>query len=219
MKDLQNQIANSRRNYDSGELIENEVNPNPIVQFKDWMETAMTHPKIAEPTAMTLATVDERNRPKARIVLLRGFSDTGFKFFTNYNSIKAQNLNRNPFAALTFFWEPLERQVRIEGKVEKTTQQESDEYFFSRPKGNRLGAWVSPQSQVIENREVLEQMVRVFDARFGNNQAIPRPDFWGGYCLVPDLIEFWQGRPSRLHDRIRYELDSNGIWHLARLAP
>jgi pyridoxamine 5'-phosphate oxidase len=146
-------------------------------------------------------------------------NDQGLRFFTNYNSRKGQDLANNPFAALTFFWAELERQIRIEGKVERIDAHESDNYFHSRPLGNRLGAWASPQSEVIPNREELERIMNVFQAKFGTDDHIPRPEHWGGYRLVPDSIEFWQGRQSRLHDRLRYRLDDSGLWQIERLAP
>lgn len=167
---------------------------------------------------MTLATVDEQSRPHARIVLLKGVSNEGFTFFTNYQSTKGKNIAVNPHAALVFFWPELERQVRIEGTIEKVSAAESDEYYHVRPRGSRLGAWASPQSSVIAERSVLEQNEKELATRY-EGKEIPRPEHWGGYRLLPSRIEFWQGRPSRLHDRICFEKDNSGNWSKFRLAP
>ena len=167
---------------------------------------------------MTLATATPDGRPSARMVLLRGADERGFSFFTNYESRKARELEANPFAALVFFWHELERQVRIEGRVERVSAQQSDAYFHSRPKGARIGAWASPQSQVIAGREILDSRYLEFERRHPD-ETVPRPANWGGYRLVPDSIEFWQGRPNRLHDRLRYTLRPAGSWLIERLAP
>jgi pyridoxamine 5'-phosphate oxidase len=172
---------------------------------------------LPEPNAMTLATVGAAGRPSARIILVKGFDSRGFTFFTNYESRKAQELLTHPMAALLFHWTELERQVRIEGRVEKVSEQESDQYYQTRPLGSRLGAWASPQSRVLKDRAALEQLLSQRQLQLGNEPE--RPPFWGGYRLVPDFFEFWQGRASRLHDRLTYCLQTDGIWQVARLAP
>jgi pyridoxamine 5'-phosphate oxidase len=186
-----------------------------MAQFARWWDEAV-HSEIGEVNAMTLATVTAEGHPQARTVLLKDYSEQGFVFFTNYNSHKGGEMAANPHAALLFFWKELERQVRIGGTVEKTSPAESDEYFNSRPAGSRIGAWASPQSSVISSRTVLETYVSEYTSEFGNN--IPRPPHWGGYRVVPQTIEFWQGRSSRLHDRILYTKTAGG-WALSRLAP
>ena len=205
-----------RKDYTQAALDKATVGEDPILFFKLWMEQAIES-KVNEPNAMCLSTVGIDGRPSGRIVLLRGVNSDGFRFFTNYNSRKGAELSEYPFASLTFFWPELERQVRIEGVVEKTSQKESDDYFYSRPIGNRLGAWASPQSQVIEDRSSLEHKMHLYELKFGNS-PIHRPAFWGGYLLKPDYVEFWQGRASRLHDRLRFTAMADG-WMLERLAP
>ncbi|MGE5683392.1 MAG: pyridoxamine 5'-phosphate oxidase [Bacillota bacterium] len=209
-------IADIRKEYQLKSLEETDVRENPIDQFQVWLKEAMDA-NSDEPTAMTLATSTKDGRPSARIVLLKKFDQKGFVFYTNYNSRKANQLNSNPFAALVFFWQVLERQVRIEGTIEKVSAEESDEYFLSRPEGSKLGAWASPQSQKIPDRKYLETMVLSFQSQFGE-KVTRRPEYWGGYRLKPFLIEFWQGRSNRLHDRIQYR-QINGIWKIERLAP
>jgi pyridoxamine 5'-phosphate oxidase len=209
-------LAELRKNYSLGSLDEADVDHNPIRQFKTWFAQALDA-QLPEPNTMTLATVDGRGQPSARIVLIKGVDERGFTFFTNYDSRKGRELAENPHAALLFYWIELERQVRIEGVVAKTGADESDAYFASRPASSRIGAWASEQSQVIESRAVLEAREREFSERFGAEP--PRPPNWGGYRLVPDAIEFWQGRPSRLHDRLRYTRTANGDWQIARLSP
>jgi pyridoxamine 5'-phosphate oxidase len=209
-------LAELRKNYSLGSLDEADVDRDPIRQFDTWFAQALDA-RLPEPNTMTLATVDSRGRPSARIVLVKGVDERGFTFFTNYDSRKGRELAENPHAALLFYWIELERQVRIEGVVAKTGSDESDAYFASRPAGSRIGAWASEQSQVIESRAVLEAREREFSERFGAEP--PRPPNWGGYRLVPDAIEFWQGRPSRLHDRLRYTRTANGDWQIARLSP
>ena len=216
MSEVPQKILHLREEYSKSQLDESSVHPDPVQQFSDWMEQALNS-DIKEPNAMGLATVNANGRPANRIVLLRGFDGQGFRFFTNYESSKGQALATHPFAALTFFWSELERQVRIEGRVEKTPASESDKYYNGRPRGSRLGAWASPQSKELNNRAELEQLHSDFVTRF-EGQDVPRPENWGGYRLVPDRIEFWQGRPSRLHDRVCYLLEA-GAWRIVRLAP
>jgi pyridoxamine 5'-phosphate oxidase len=194
-----------------------DLNVDPIQQFGKWYDEVQAA-GIAEYPAMTLATCSRAGRPAARIVYLRGFDVRGFRFYTNYNSRKGEELAQNPLAALCFYWEALERQVRIEGRVEKVSDEESDEYFAGRPLNNQLGAWASSQSGFLESANELAARVEEVRQRFAN-MPIPRPSHWGGYRLVPDHIEFWQGRPSRLHDRFAYDLQSNGTWSLGRLNP
>ncbi|MDF3838532.1 pyridoxamine 5'-phosphate oxidase [Cupriavidus basilensis] len=210
------QLADLRRTYVLGSLSESDVAPDPISQFQRWFDEAI-HAKLPEPNAMTLATVDADGQPSARIVLLKGMDASGFTFFTNYESRKGLDLAANPRAALLFHWVQLERQVRVEGHVEKVTDSESDAYYATRPLGSRLGAWASEQSREVPDRAVLEQREADFRAKFGDNP--PRPAHWGGYRLVPTRIEFWQGRPSRLHDRIAYRLLPDGRWQIVRLSP
>jgi pyridoxamine 5'-phosphate oxidase len=193
------------------------MDPNPFRQFRAWYERALSA-DLPQPEAMTMATATPDGRPSARMVLLRGHDEKGFVFFTNYDGRKGDELTANPRAALVFYWPELDRQIRIEGRVEKATPQESDAYWQSRPRGSQLGAWASPQSEVIESREVLEARLREAEARFGEG-PVPRPPFWGGYRVVPEAIEFWQEGPSRLHDRLRYFRLPGGGWRLERLSP
>jgi pyridoxamine 5'-phosphate oxidase len=192
------------------------MNHNPLEQFKAWFKEAI-HSEIIEPNAMHLATVKKNNRPTGRVVLLKDV-DKGFVFYTNYESNKGRELEENPFASLTFFWPELERQVRIEGTVEKTSAKESDDYFLSRPYESQIGAWSSPQSKAIPDRKFLEQKKEEIENKF-KDEDLFRPSHWGGYRVTPYEIEFWQGRPARLHDRISYHLDEGGNWILTRLAP
>ena len=210
-------IAAIRKEYRFRTLSEADVAADPYLQFGKWWEEA-TNSALDEVNAMTLATATAGGRPSARIVLLKEFTPQGFTFFTNYESHKGKELAENPFASLLFFWAPLERQVRIEGRVEKIRADDSDAYFNSRPEGSRIGAWSSPQSAVIPGREMLEENEASFRKKF-IGQSIPRPGHWGGYIVKPVLIEFWQGRPNRLHDRIQYTLQDNGGWKTERLAP
>jgi pyridoxamine 5'-phosphate oxidase len=225
---MSNEIADIRKDYKLASLEEADVASNPIDQFTRWWNEAVAS-QIDEVNAMTLATANAAGIPAARIVLLKGYNPNGFIFFTNYESDKGKNLAQNPNAALVFFWKELERQIRIEGTVQKVSAEESDRYFNSRPASSRIGAWASPQSAVIENRLVIEQNVERYGSIFAND-SIERPDHWGGYIVKPISIEFWQGRSSRLHDRIRYTLEtsayhagadtrSDANWKIERLAP
>ncbi|MBM0742396.1 pyridoxamine 5'-phosphate oxidase [Phormidium sp. CLA17] len=209
-------IADLRLNYTRQSLLEADIHPDPIQQFQIWFNQAVTA-NLLEPNAMTLATASTSGTPSARIVLLKGVDERGFVFYTNYNSQKGQELISNPQAALVFLWGELERQVRIAGAVEKIADQETEMYFHSRPKSSQLGAWASEQSQVIPNREVLEQRLADLDQEY-QNQDVPRPAHWGGFRVVPHAIEFWQGRPSRLHDRLRYQFEADN-WMIERLSP
>lgn len=210
-------IADIRKEYQFQSLSEKDVVVGPMLQFEKWWGEAV-QAQIVEINAMTLATSSADGVPSARIVLLKGFTETGFTFFTNYNSFKGQQLAENPRACLMFFWKELERQVRITGVVEKVSEKESDDYFASRPEGSRISAWASPQSRVIEDRAWLESEEYNFHEKF-NGKVIERPTHWGGYIVKPICIEFWQGRPSRLHDRIQYMLSESGEWKIERLAP
>ncbi|GAB4018113.1 pyridoxamine 5'-phosphate oxidase [Spirosoma koreense] len=209
-------ISDLRNEYTLSGLDKTDVLPHPIAQFRQWFDAAV-NAHIPEPNAMHISTITAEGRPDGRIVLLKDVSDTGFTFFTNYESRKGQELAAHPFAALTFFYPELERQIRIEGRVEKISAAESDAYFNSRPRGSQIGAWVSHQSTVIQDRAELDNRQRELEANFAD-QAIPRPPYWGGYRVVPDAVEFWQGRPSRLHDRIRYRKEGDN-WLIERLSP
>ncbi|MBE9200287.1 MULTISPECIES: pyridoxamine 5'-phosphate oxidase [unclassified Nodularia (in: cyanobacteria)] len=210
-------VADLRKDYTLEGLSETEINPNPLIQFKKWFEQALAA-QLPEPNAMTLATATPDGQPSARMVLLKDFDERGFVLFTNYNSQKAQELAANPQAALVFWWAELERQVRIVGKVEKISSEQSDSYFEMRPPNSRLGAWASNQSEVIVGREVLEQQLQDFQRKY-ENQEVPRPPHWGGYRIIPREIEFWQGRSSRLHDRLLYTRANNNNWKIERLSP
>ncbi|PWU02511.1 MAG: pyridoxamine 5'-phosphate oxidase [Bacteroidetes bacterium] len=210
-------IGDIRKDYKKASLSESDVDSDPIKQFQSWWSEALSS-QIEEVNAMTLATSSLDGVPSARIVLLKGFDERGFTFFTNYNSYKGQQLVENPRACLVFFWKELERQVRITGLVSKVSGEESDAYFKERPQGSRLGAWASPQSEVILNREWLEKTEKDFEIKY-KGKEIPRPPHWGGYIVRPVTIEFWQGRANRLHDRIQYTLQEDGIWLIERLAP
>ncbi|MEP0916848.1 pyridoxamine 5'-phosphate oxidase [Leptolyngbya sp. DQ-M1] len=209
-------IADLRKDYTRETLNETDVDPNPFEQFRRWFDQAVKA-ELPEPNAMTVATASQDGIPDARIVLLKAVDDRGFTFFTNYNSTKGKELETNPQAALVFLWTELERQVRIVGAVEKVSPEESDGYFSSRPHNSRLGAWASEQSEVIPNREVLEQKLAALKLEY-ENQEVPRPPHWGGFRVIPREIEFWQGRSSRLHDRLRYQLH-DGQWVIDRLSP
>ncbi len=211
-------LASLRREYDTVGLRRAEMHPDPIEQFATWFSTAVNS-ELPDANAMTLATATPDGNPSARIVLLKEFDHRGFVFFTNYQSDKARELEINPRAALAFYWMQLERQVRIAGRVEKTSREESEKYFQSRPRGSQLGAWVSHQSEVIDARRILDARLAEMTERFANQNMIDLPPHWGGYRLLPDQLEFWQGRANRLHDRFRYTLQSDGSWKLDRLAP
>ncbi|MEO6916037.1 MAG: pyridoxamine 5'-phosphate oxidase [Chitinophagaceae bacterium] len=209
-------IADIRKDYKLRQLDERDLSSDPFSQFDSWWQEVLKA-EITEPNAMTLCTASSDGVPSARIVLLKGISDGGFLFFTNYNSYKAKDLADNPKACLVFFWKELERQVRVTGLVEKTDAAKSDMYFNSRPRASRIGAWSSPQSQPIRNREWLETNEKEFVKEF-ETKELERPAFWGGYSLRPVTVEFWQGRPNRLHDRLQYHLEE-GKWIINRLAP
>jgi pyridoxamine 5'-phosphate oxidase len=209
-------IGDLRRDYTLARLDEASVNPDPLIEFGRWFEEALKA-EARDPNAMTLATADAEGVPSARIVLLKGFDERGFVFFTDYRSRKGAELAENPRAALVFYWPELERQVRITGGTTQTDRQESEEYFRSRPRGSRLGAWISHQSQVIAGRQELDARVPELERRYPGDD-VPLPPYWGGFRLRPDSIEFWQGRSSRLHDRIRYIL-SGDSWRIERLSP
>jgi len=210
-------LESLRSNYALSGLNETDLLDTPFQQFQRWLEQAIAA-ELPEPNAMTLATLSKEGKPIARMVLLKGLDEKGFVFYTNYDSAKGKQLTETDSAALVFWWAGLERQVRVEGMVEKVSSEESDAYFQSRPKASQLGAWASPQSQVIENRDVLEKRLAQLEEKYAT-EKVPRPSHWGGFRVIPTAIEFWQGRPSRLHDRIRYELDEKGDWFYQRLAP
>jgi pyridoxamine 5'-phosphate oxidase len=205
-----------RKEYTSAGLVEDDVDPDPIVQFHNWFEKVI-EADLHEPNAMTLATASREGGPSARIVLLKGYDERGFVFYTNYEGRKARELEANPLCALLFYWGELERQVRVEGRARRIPGEESDAYFSSRPRGSRLGAWASEQSQPVEDRNVLEERVRALEAEY-EGREIPRPPFWGGYRVEPEVVEFWQGRENRLHDRIVYRRTGEG-WKMERLQP
>ncbi|MEM7590082.1 MAG: pyridoxamine 5'-phosphate oxidase [Cyanobacteria bacterium P01_A01_bin.83] len=211
-------IADLRQNYTLAGLSLENLDIDPIKQFDLWFQQALDA-EIIEPNAMTLATATPDGKPSARIVLLKGFNETGFVFYTNYQSQKGQELITNPYAALAFLWQKLERQVRIEGTVEQLSATESAEYFHSRPKASQLGAWASDQSSVIPSREVLEQKLADLKEQYIDDAVIPLPEHWGGFRVIPQRIEFWQGRPSRLHDRLVYDRQADHSWSISRLAP
>ncbi len=214
---MQENIASIRKDYSLKSLNENEVKADPIEQFTNWWKDAIQS-AIPEPNTMTLATASSDGLPSARIVLLKEYNKKGFVFFTNYESYKSCQLIENPKACLLFFWKELERQIKIIGLVDKISDKESDEYFHTRPEASQIGAWASPQSQIIESRSWLDEHYQTLSKEMAGKE-IKRPENWGGYIVKPVIIEFWQGRPSRLHDRIQYTLDYDGNWSIERLAP
>jgi pyridoxamine 5'-phosphate oxidase len=214
---MQKTLFEIRRDYSQQAFTEAQADPDPIVQFSQWFEEVVRS-EIVEANAMTLATASSDGLPSARTVLLKVFGPEGFIFFTNYESFKSQQLLENPKACLVFFWKELERQVRITGLVSKTGAKESDEYFLSRPRASQLAALASPQSRVIESREWLDKQYTALTAK-ANESELKRPAHWGGFLVKPVVMEFWQGRPNRLHDRIQYTLMENGTWKMERLAP
>jgi pyridoxamine-phosphate oxidase len=213
----QEDIQNIRSEYLAASLSEKDANQDPIKQFEKWFNEALKA-ELQEPTAMTLATATHDGRPSSRIVLMKGFDSNGFVFYTNYLSRKGKEIARNPLGALLFFWGTLERQVRIEGTIEKISKEDSVKYFLTRPRGSQLGAVVSPQSQEISGRDILDKKWQDAEAEYKDKDVV-KPSYWGGYILKPRLIEFWQGRPSRLHDRILYKKIDNKNWKKVRLAP
>ena len=210
-------IEHLRKSYDKSTLEINDINNNPMGFFKHWFDEAVAHNKIEEPNAMSLTTLGLDDFPKARIVLLKAIMKEGFVFYTNYQSEKGKSIAQNPKVGLSFFWSPLERQVIVKGEAKKIDFEQSDTYFKSRPKGSQIGAIVSEQSKVITDRSIIESNLKILEIQY-KNEEIKRPDYWGGYVVKPYSIEFWQGRPNRLHDRIRCQLNS-GFWNLERLAP
>lgn len=217
MEELSKTLAALREDYSAHSLDESQVDENPVKQFAVWFDEAIKA-EVPEPNAMTLATVQASGKPAARIVLLKGLSETGFEFFTNYESAKARDLNNHAYAAVVFNWLPLQRQVRIEGKIEKLGNAANDAYFAQRPYLSQLGAVASPQSKKVPDRKFLEDRFESLKVQYPEGSSVPRPDSWGGYVLIPEKIEFWQGRRSRLHDRIAYEKQENR-WIKERLAP
>ena len=210
-------MARLRREYARAGLSEEDLHSGPVQQFRRWFEAAL-QAGLHEPNAMTLATADASGAPSARIVLLKGYDERGFVFYTSYTGRKARELEENPLAALVFYWGELERQVRIEGEVSRVPEEESDAYFASRPAGSRIGAHVSEQSEPVESRAILEERQREIEREYAGRE-IPRPEDWGGYRLAPRRVEFWQGRESRLHDRLLYTADGSGGWEITRLQP
>ncbi len=216
MENLPEYINKLRHDFAKMSLDESMVDPDPLKQFDKWFHDAVSG-KVDEPNAMVLSTVNSENRPSSRVLLMRNYDAQGFGFYTNYKSRKAQEIANYPNASLLFFWPQLERQIRIEGMLEKQLAEESDTYFNSRPRESQLGAWTSPQSEIIADRKFLEEELAEITKKF-EGKEVPRPEWWGGFVLVPDRMEFWQGRPGRLHDRICYVKENNG-WKIVRLAP
>ncbi len=211
-------IEDLRKSYHKGSLDIIDLTTDPLDLFRRWWHEAIES-EIEEANAMTLATVNQKGQPSARIVLLKGLHQDGFEFFTNYESHKAHDMEDNPHVALLFFWKELERQMRIEGIVEKVSTERSEKYFQSRPRGSQVGAWSSPQTKVISDRSVIEDNIKSTEEKFAGLDPLPLPKHWGGYLVKPNLYEFWQGRPDRLHDRFRYSAQPSGLWTIERLAP
>jgi pyridoxamine 5'-phosphate oxidase len=216
-KSIRQLVANFRNEYISNGIHEKDMARNPIDQFEKWFAEAVKN-KVSEPNAMHLSTATIDGKPSGRIMLLKGFDEKGFVFFTNYDSRKGKELKNNNFASLTFLWLELFQQVRIEGTVHPISVEESANYFNSRPRGSQISAWASSQSNIVSSRKDLENKIREIEIRF-KNKPIPRPDNWGGFCLTPKSMEFWQGRANRLHDRIQYQLEQENIWSIHRLFP
>lgn len=212
-----NSISKMRENYDRFSLDETHVDADAMKQFHAWFEEARSE-EVVEPNAMIMSTINKEGNPTSRTLLLKGLEEDGFIFYTNYTSDKAKEIEENPNISLCFLWKKVQRQVRIMGPALKISKEQSEAYFHSRPKGSQIGAWVSPQSQVIENKEVMEKRKAEIVEKYKDVEVVPLPDFWGGYKLKPTQIEFWQGRPDRLHDRLRYTL-VDGAWKIERLAP
>jgi pyridoxamine 5'-phosphate oxidase len=211
-------LEDLRQEYRLGELTEDNCDSNPIVQFELWVKHAQAA-DLKEPNAMTLATATCDGKPSARVLLLKEVSENGFVFYTSYESRKGHELAENPYAALTFYWAELERQVRVEGRVTRTSKEQSEAYFRVRPKKSRLGALASNQSAVVASRQIVEARMAELEDRYAGATDIPKPPYWGGYCVAPEVVEFWQGRPNRLHDRIRYTRAGPQNWKIERLAP
>ncbi len=211
-------LCDLRENYKRDQLDESHCDASPIRQFGKWFVEARAA-KLPEPNAMTLSTATIDGKPSGRIVLLKQFDDEGFVFYTNYSSRKSEEINSNPHAALTFYWAELERSVRVEGSVEKVERGMSERYFARRPKGSKLGAWVSQQSEVVDGRQPIEKRLAELEQQYANTEEVPAPEFWGGFRVVPESIEFWQGRQNRLHDRLRYRKAGSEEWRLERLWP
>jgi len=210
-------VARLRKEYTRTGLNETDASPDPIAQFRRWFDEALAA-DLHEPNAMTLASATPDGRPSARVVLLKGFDERGFVFYTNYEGRKGRELENNPQCALVFYWGKLERQVRVEGRASRVSEEESEGYFGSRPRGSQLGAWVSEQSRPVESRDALEKRLRGLEAEY-EGREVPRPQFWGGYRVEPEVIEFWQGRENRLHDRLVYRRSEGGGWRRERLQP
>jgi pyridoxamine 5'-phosphate oxidase len=211
-------VAHLRKEYSQHALLEEQMPEDPLDFFQQWLQEAVES-DVNEPNAMTLATVRPDGAPSARIVLLKGVDHGGFSFFTNYQSEKGQELEHSAAVSLVFLWHELERQIRIDGRARKLSPEESDNYFQSRPRGSRIGAWASPQSRVLQCRDEVKQLFEAQQLRFEKATYIPRPPHWGGYRVHPERVEFWQGRPNRMHDRVRYVLENEGRWRMQRLAP
>lgn len=215
---MNNNLQNLREDYRKSTLEEKDAAENPFEQFGNWFNEALKA-EIPEPNAMVVASVNVKGFPSARVVLLKGFDENGFIFYTNYNSQKGQELTENPNCAVVFNWLELERQIRIEGIAEKLSAEESTDYFHKRPKKSQIGAWASPQSEVIETRDILEENLENLQKEYVDSENLPRPKHWGGFRIKASRIEFWQGRSSRLHDRLNYEKNENNVWKRERLAP